>query len=59
MGVIGANILFLASFHNNDTILSQFQVLIVLCESFVNSVTVFLPFYPTVSSGGPAIIPVD
>ena len=29
--------LFLASFHNNDATLSQFHVLNMLCESFVES----------------------
>lgn len=38
---------FLASFHNNDATLSQFHVLNMLCESFVESMTVVLPYYPT------------
>jgi phosphoribosylpyrophosphate synthetase len=41
-----SNVLFLASFHNNDAILSQFQALVVLCESFIDSLTILLPFYP-------------
>eukprot|EP00041_Stephanoeca_diplocostata_P032769 m.1061051 g.1061051 ORF g.1061051 m.1061051 type:complete len:305 (+) comp24209_c0_seq122:380-1294(+) len=43
----GSNVLFMASFHNNDAILSQFQVLVALCESFIKSITVLLPYYPT------------
>mmetsp|Transcript_35969 Transcript_35969/g.42298 ORF Transcript_35969/g.42298 Transcript_35969/m.42298 type:complete len:327 (-) Transcript_35969:233-1213(-) len=43
----GEHILFLASFHNNDATLSQFHALIVLLESFIESLTVVLPFYPT------------
>eukprot|EP00039_Didymoeca_costata_P020586 m.341796 g.341796 ORF g.341796 m.341796 type:complete len:321 (-) comp20510_c0_seq1:73-1035(-) len=44
--IMNSHILFLASFHNNDAILSQFQVLVVLCESFVSSITLFMPYYP-------------
>lgn len=29
-----------------DAILSQFQALVVLCESFIESMTILLPFYP-------------
>lgn len=43
----GENVLFLASFHNNDVTLSQFQVIICLLQSFVDSLTVVLPYYPT------------
>jgi len=43
----GSNILFLASFDTNDAILSQFQALVALSESFIASLTVILPFYPT------------
>ena len=32
--------------NNNDAILSQFNVLIMLCESFINSLTIVLPYYP-------------
>eukprot|EP00035_Acanthoeca_spectabilis_P039888 m.65669 g.65669 ORF g.65669 m.65669 type:complete len:159 (-) comp9776_c0_seq3:1826-2302(-) len=38
-----SNVLFLASFHNNDTIMSQFQALVCLCESFIESLTIVLP----------------
>mmetsp|Transcript_8665 Transcript_8665/g.21345 ORF Transcript_8665/g.21345 Transcript_8665/m.21345 type:complete len:490 (+) Transcript_8665:171-1640(+) len=41
------NILFLASFHNNDVTLSQFYVLTMLAESFPKDLTILLPFYPT------------
>jgi len=40
-------VLFLASFSSNDATLSQFYALIVLLESFIESLTVVLPFYPT------------
>ena len=38
--------MFLASFHNNDVTLSQFQVMICLLQSFIESLTVVLPFSP-------------
>ena len=44
--VAGRNIIFFASFHNNDVTLSQFSVLIVLLQSFIESLTIVLPFYP-------------
>lgn len=43
----GQHVLFLASFTSNDTTLSQFHVLVVLLESFIESLTILLPFYPT------------
>ena len=43
----GGNILYIASFHNNDATLTQFYALTMLCESFPASMTVLLPFYPT------------
>mmetsp|Transcript_3648 Transcript_3648/g.4854 ORF Transcript_3648/g.4854 Transcript_3648/m.4854 type:complete len:391 (+) Transcript_3648:72-1244(+) len=42
----GEHVLFLASFHNNDVTLSQFQVMIALLQSFIESLTVVLPFSP-------------
>jgi hypothetical protein len=42
----GEHVLFLASFHNNDVTLSQFQVMICLLQSFIESMTVVLPFSP-------------
>lgn len=42
----GEHVLFFASFHNNDVTLSQFSVLIVLLQSFIESLTIVLPFYP-------------
>jgi len=42
----GSHVLFLASFHDNDAIMSQFQALVCLAESFVQSLTIMLPFYP-------------
>lgn len=44
--ISGENILLLASFHNNDATLSQFSVMVTLLQSFVDSLTVVLPFYP-------------
>ena len=42
----GRDVLFLANFENNGAIQSQMSALIVLCESFIRSLTVYLPFYP-------------
>ena len=44
--VSGEHVIFLASFHNNDVTLSQFSVLIMLLQSFIESLTIVLPFYP-------------
>lgn len=44
--ISGQNILMLASFHNNDVTLSQFSVMITLLQSFIESLTIVLPFYP-------------
>jgi ribose-phosphate pyrophosphokinase len=44
--ISGEHILFIASFHNNDVTLSQFQVMICLLQSFIESLTVVLPYYP-------------
>lgn len=44
--VSGEHVLFLASFHNNDVTLSQFQVMINLLLSFIESMTVVLPYSP-------------
>ena len=44
--VSGEDIIFLSSFHNNDATLSQFSAFIVLLQSFINSLTIVLPFYP-------------
>jgi len=41
-----SHVLFLADFHCNDAILSQFHALVSLCESFIASLTIALPFYP-------------
>eukprot|EP00494_Astrolonche_serrata_P031269 UN31538 len=43
----GSNILFLADFLDNAATLSQLYVLVMLCESFLNSMTIVLPFFPT------------
>jgi hypothetical protein len=42
----GENIIFFASFHNNGITLSQFSVLIVLLQSFIQSLIIVLPYYP-------------
>lgn len=44
--ISGEKVLFLASFHSNDSTLSQFQVMITLLQSFIESLTVVLPFSP-------------
>jgi len=44
--ISGQNVLFLCSFHNNDVTLSQFSVMITLLQSFIDSLTIVLPFYP-------------
>ena len=44
--ISGQNVLMLASFHNNDVTLSQFSVMITLLQSFVESLTVVLSYYP-------------
>jgi ribose-phosphate pyrophosphokinase len=44
--ISGEHVLFIASFHNNDVTLSQFQVMICLLQSFIESLTVVLPYYP-------------
>jgi phosphoribosylpyrophosphate synthetase len=41
-----SHVLFLASFDNNDAILSQFHVLTMLSESFIRTLTIVLPFFP-------------
>jgi len=45
--IAGEHVLLLASFHDNDVTLSQFQVMVMLLTSFVKSLTIVLPFYPT------------
>ena len=45
--ISGENVLFLASFHDNDATLSQLSVMITLLSSFISSMTVCLPYYPT------------
>jgi len=44
--IADSNLLFLASFNNNDVTLSQYHVLTMLSESFLDSLTILLPFYP-------------
>lgn len=41
-----SHVLFLADFYCNDAILSQFHALVSLCESFIASLTIALPYYP-------------
>jgi len=48
--IAGEDILFLASFHSNDVTLSQFSVLIVLLQSFIESLTIVLPYYPVATN---------
>jgi len=42
----GKHVIFLASFHDNSTTLSQLYVCITLLESLVESLTIVMPFYP-------------
>lgn len=42
----GQHVIFLASFFNNDVTLSQFQVMIALLQSFIESLTIILPYSP-------------
>lgn len=44
--ISGEHVLFLASFHNNDVTLSQFQVMICLLQSFIEEMVVVLPYSP-------------
>jgi len=44
--ISGQNVIMLCSFHNNDVTLSQFSVMVTLLQSFVESLTIILPFYP-------------
>lgn len=44
--IAGEHVIFFASFHNNDVTLSEISVLIVLLQSFIESLTIVLPFYP-------------
>src|SRR3972149_10192705 len=46
-GIEGKDILFLASFPKAIQKFDQLSVLMVLCESFINSMTILLPFLPT------------
>jgi len=41
-----SHVIFIASFDDNDAMMSQFHALIVLCESFVKTLTILLPYYP-------------
>jgi len=41
------HVLFLSSFHTNDVCLQQFHAYIALLQSFIESLTIVLPFYPT------------
>lgn len=45
--VRGSHVLFLASFHNNEVTLTQYYALVALGESFLESLTIVLAFFPT------------
>lgn len=45
--VRGSHVVFLASFPNNDVTLTQYYALVAITESFVESLTIVLPFFPT------------
>ena len=44
LDTLNTQVVLLCSFHNNDVTWSQFQVMIVLLQSFIESLTVVLPF---------------
>jgi len=44
--IADSHVLFLADFHCNDDMMAQFHALVSLCESFVASLTISLPYYP-------------
>lgn len=44
--IAGEHILFFASFHDNDVTMSQFSIFIVLLQSFIESLTIILPYFP-------------
>ncbi len=48
--IAGEHVLFFASFHNNDVVLSQLSVLIVLLQSFIKSLTIVLPYFPVATN---------
>ena len=41
-----SHILFLAAFDDNGSFLSQLNLLVMLCESFIQSLTIYMPYYP-------------
>ena len=41
-----SHVIFLANFKDNATMLSQYHAMVTLCESFVESLTIILPYYP-------------
>ena len=41
-----SHILFLAAFDDNGSFLSQLNLLVMLCESFISSLTIYMPYYP-------------
>lgn len=45
--VRGSHVLFLACFADNGATLSQYHALVCLAESFVESLTIVLPYFPT------------
>lgn len=41
-----SHVFFLAAFDDNDAIMSQLHVLTMLCESFIKSLTIYIPYFP-------------
>jgi hypothetical protein len=41
-----SHVLFLAAFDDNDAIMSQLHVLTMLCESFIKTLTIYIPYFP-------------
>lgn len=41
-----SHVFFLASFDDNDAIMSQLHALTMLCESFLRTLTIYIPYFP-------------
>lgn len=43
----GSHVVFLACFKDNDSTLTQYHALVCIAESFIESLTIVLPYFPT------------
>ena len=41
-----SRVIFLADFNSNDAIMSQLHILVMLCESFIEDLIIYLPYLP-------------